>query len=187
MLLRSRTFAPQAGLVGLVDAAGEVSLDEAYRRYLPYVAKLGYRLLGGGADVDDLVQDVFVAAAERLPHLRDPDALKSFLASITVRTAQRKHVRRKLRNVLFALDDRAAAELLVAPSIEGMIEARDALEVVFRVLDTAPIKDRLAWSLRNLEGEPLENVARLCRCSLATAKRRIADAQRLLEKELGHG
>jgi RNA polymerase sigma-70 factor (ECF subfamily) len=183
MLLRSRTFAAQAELVG---DARVVSLDEAYQRYLPYVAKLGYRLLGGGADVDDLVQDVFVAAAERLPHLRDPEALKSFLASITVRIAQRKHVRRRLRNLLFAGDDRAADELLIAPSVEGSLEARAALEAVFRALDKAPIQERIAWSLRTLEDEPLENVARLCRCSLATVKRRIASAQRLLEKELDH-
>src|SRR5689334_4180101 len=124
MLLRSRALTAQAELS---DDAHVVSLDEAYRRYLPYVAKLGYRLLGGGADVDDLVQDVFVAAAERLPHLRDPLALKSFLASITVRVAQRKHVRRRLRSLLFPVDDGAARELLVTPSAEGSLEARDAL------------------------------------------------------------
>jgi len=186
MLMRSRTLAAQAELGG--DAQQQaVSLDEAYARYMPYVAKLGYRLLGGGADVDDLVQDVFVAAAERLPHLREPEALKGFLASITVRVAQRKHVRRKLRNLLFPVDDRAAHDLLVTPSAEGSIEARAALTTVFRVLERAPIQDRLAWTLRHLEDEPLESIATLCRCSLATAKRRIASAQRLLEKELGHG
>ena len=45
MLSRSRTFAAQAELA---VGASAMSLDEVYRRYLPYVAKLGYRLLGGG-------------------------------------------------------------------------------------------------------------------------------------------
>ena len=76
---------------------------------------------------------------------------------------------------------------LIEPSAEGSIEARAALAVVFRTLDRAKVRDRIAWTLRNLEDEPLENVARLCSCSLATAKRRIATAQRLLEQELGHG
>jgi RNA polymerase sigma-70 factor (ECF subfamily) len=184
MLSRSRTLAAQNELAG---GATPLSLDDVYRRYVPYVAKLGYRLLGGGNEVDDLIQDVFVAAAERLPHLRDPDALKGWLASITVRVAQRKHLRRKLRTLLFAPDDRSMDCALIEPSAEGSIEARAALAVVFRTLDRAKVRDRIAWTLRNLEDEPLEHVARLCNCSLATAKRRIANAQRLLEQELGHG
>lgn len=184
MLSRSRTLAAQHELAGDVPC---VSLDEVYRRYVPYVAKLGYRLLGGGNDVDDLIQDVFVAVAERLPHLRDPEALKGWLAAITVRVAQRKHLRRRLRTLLFAPDDRALTHALIEPSAEGSIEARAALLAVFRALDRAPIKERIAWSLRHLEDESLENVARLCSCSLATAKRRIASAQRILERELGHG
>jgi len=193
MLLRSRTLAAQTELTESVNApelsgdAAAVSLDDLYRRYVPYVAKLGYRLLGGGHEVDDLIQDVFVAAAERLPHLRDPDALKGWLAAITVRVAQRKHLRRRLRTLLFAPDDRALTHALIEPSVEGSVEARAALVAVFRVLDRSPIKQRIAWSLRYLEDEPLENVARLCNCSLATAKRRIAGAQQLLERELGHG
>jgi len=182
MLLRSRTLAAQTELTG--DAAA-ISLDDLYRRYVPYVAKLGYRLLGGGHEVDDLIQDVFVAAAERLPHLRDPDALKGWLAAITVRVAHRKHLRRRLRTLLFAPDDRAVTHELIEPSVEGSVVARSALLVVFRALDRSPIKDRIAWSLRYLEDEPLENVARLCNCSLATAKRRIASAQQRLERELG--
>lgn len=180
---RSHTLA-QAELAG--DAAVP-TLDEAYRRYLPYVAKLAYRLLGGGPDLDDLIQDVFVAAAERLPHLRDPDALKSWLAAITVRVAQRKHLQRRLRSwLMFAPEDPAHERLLAVPSDEASVEARAALARVFRTLDRAPIKERIAWSLRHLEDEPLERVAELCACSLATAKRRIASAQQLLEQELAH-
>jgi DNA-directed RNA polymerase specialized sigma24 family protein len=44
----------------------------------------------------------------------------------------------------------------------------------------------LAWSLRHLEGERLEDVAERCGCSLATAKRWIATAQARLEKEIRH-
>jgi RNA polymerase sigma-70 factor, ECF subfamily len=184
MLSRSRTLAAQTELTA---QAAPLDLDDVYRRYVPYVAKLGYRLLGRGQEVDDLIQDVFVAAAERLPHLRDPDALKGWLAAITVRVAHRKHVRRKLRTLLLPPDDRALVHALIEPSAEGSIEARAALASVFRALDRAKVPDRIAWTLRNLEDEPLENVARLCNCSLATAKRRIASAQRLLERELEDG
>ena len=37
---------------------------------------------------------------------------------------------------------------------------------------------RVAWQLRYVEGYRLDEVAGLCHCSLATAKRRIADAEK---------
>jgi RNA polymerase sigma-70 factor (ECF subfamily) len=52
------------------------------------------------------------------------------------------------------------------------------------VLDRLPVNERLAWSLRHIEGEQLESVAVLCGCSLATAKRRIAAAQQAVERSL---
>jgi RNA polymerase sigma-70 factor (ECF subfamily) len=38
----------------------------------------------------------------------------------------------------------------------------------------------VAWLLRHVEGERLQDVALACGCSLATAKRRIASAQAAL-------
>ena len=45
-----------------------------------------------------------------------------------------------------------------------------------RALDGVSAKERVAWVLRHVQGESLEDTALLCECSLATAKRRIAEA-----------
>jgi len=45
-----------------------------------------------------------------------------------------------------------------------------------------PMPARIAWTLRNLDGMPLADVADACGCSLATAKRRIAAAHELIEE-----
>lgn len=45
------------------------------------------------------------------------------------------------------------------------------------MLESLPLEERLAWSLRHVEGHALEEVAAACDCSLATAKRRIAAAE----------
>ena len=55
-------------------------------------------------------------------------------------------------------------------------DERRLIAQVYRALDRVPIRDRVAWVLRNVEGESLQQVAELCGCSLATAKRRIARA-----------
>ena len=43
----------------------------------------------------------------------------------------------------------------------------------------------VAWMLRNVEGHALQEVADACGCSLATAKRRIALAQRRVREVFG--
>ena len=48
-------------------------------------------------------------------------------------------------------------------------EARAALHVVHAALQGVSVNARIAWVLRYLEEERLEDVARLCGCSKTTA------------------
>ncbi len=159
------------------------SLDGAFREYAPYVAAVGLRILGRSDDIEDLVQDVFLRVGRHLGDLRQPDALKSWLAVITVRLAWRRLRARRLRG-FFGLDHHDYTEL-VDPSVSP--PDRVLLAQLYRVLDRLPVEQRVAWALRHLEGESLLRVAELCNCSLATAKRRIAAAHRVLEEVTGDG
>src|SRR5262249_20345365 len=79
-----------------------VDLAEASRRYRGYVAAIGLRLLGRDDEVDDLVQEVFLAAAgaRGLATLRDAEAMRGWLATVAVRVARRKLRLRGLRRAL---------------------------------------------------------------------------------------
>lgn len=164
------------------DAAASVpsvvpSFDEVYARHAGYVAGLAGRILGGNDDVLDVVQDVFLIAHRRLPAVRNPDAVRTWLGRITVREASRRLRWRRLRQV-FRRDDISAAEL-VADDVDHA-RLRPLVALLYVLLDRVPIKARTAWVLRHLLDEPLELVAELCDCSLATAKRRIAVAEETL-------
>lgn len=160
------------------------SLDEVYRRYCRYVAAVILRLDGRSNEVDDLVQDVFVEAARGIGRLRQPEAIKGWLATIAVRTVRRRLRMRRLRRFL-GFDDDTGGARLVDPSATPL--DRLLLRSVYRVLDQLPVEDRLAFSLHTIEGETMEAVARLCGCSFATAKRRVARAQREIEARLSDG
>jgi RNA polymerase sigma-70 factor (ECF subfamily) len=158
------------------------SLEEVYRRYAPYVAAVVLRLVGRHHEVDDLVQDVFVEATRGLGRLRSPDAIKGWLATIAVRLCRRRLRGRRLRAFL-GLDaghDYATVADGAASPVDRLLLTR-----VYAVLDEVPVEARLAFALHHLEGERLEAVARLCRCSLATTKRRIALAQRRIREVFG--
>ncbi len=56
------------------------------------------------------------------------------------------------------------------------------LRAVYQVLDGLAVADRVAFVLHCIEGETLDAVARICSCSLATAKRRVARAQDAIDR-----
>jgi RNA polymerase sigma-70 factor (ECF subfamily) len=173
----------------MVAAPSEASVEDpdelvaaAFRRYSRYVAAVALRLIGRDDELDDVVQEVFLAALRGLPRLREAEAVKGWLATVTVRVAGRRLRRRRLRTFL-GLDHAPDYERLAAP--DAPADERALLSRVYLALDALPVRERLAFCLRHVEGEPLERVAELCGCSLATAKRRIAAVQARLADQLG--
>jgi RNA polymerase sigma-70 factor, ECF subfamily len=166
------------------DDLGPLDLEAAFARFAPYVAAIGLRILGRREEVDDLVQDVFLVAAKGIGSVRDPKATRAWLATITVRTARRKLRRRKLW-MLLSLDDAPDYEEVADRSASP--ETKAMLKTVYHALDRLPIDERIAWTLRYVEGEKLERIALLCGCSLATAKRRIGRAHDAVQKAVGDG
>ncbi len=154
-------------------------VEAAYRAYASYVAAVAFRILGRDIDVDDVVQDVFLAAARGLTTIRDAQATQAWLRTTTLRLAYRKLRGRRVL-AFFGLDPQPDYGEQIAPAASP--DDRALLGRVYRLLDELPTAQRVAWTLRYVEGEQLEEVARLCHCSLATAKRRITAAQELVER-----
>jgi RNA polymerase sigma-70 factor (ECF subfamily) len=174
---------PLAQAASLVSGPNQVVVlpDTAslFRRYGSYVAAIGIRILGRQGEIEDFVQDVFVSVHRHISQVRDPGALKGWLAKLAVHEATRRLKRRRLR-AFFGLG--ASADYTGIADSAASPEDCSLLTSVFEALDQLPAYDRVAWSLRYLEGETMESVAELCRCSLSTAKRRVASAEQALEK-----
>ncbi len=175
---------PAEGTEKTAPNAEKLNETQLFRRFAPYVARIGLRLLGRESDVDDLIQEVFFAAFKQRDQLRDPGAAKNWLATIAVRAARRQLRRRRLRQFV-GLDSGVPPLELRDKGISP--EKRALLSRIYELLDGMPVEQRLAWTLRYVEGEKLEQVADKCGCSLATAKRRISAAQALLQAELDDG
>lgn len=179
----TRAAAPVLRLVRPEDPSesAELDFDTLFRCYSGYVATIAFRLTGRDSDVDDLVQEVFLAAHRGLVGLRDPRAVRRWLATVCVRRAARRLRARKLRTFL-SLDALAEREepASVAPGPDACAEAAR----LFRKLDGLPTTERIVWILRHLEGESLDGISVLCHCSKSTVQRRLRAAQSRLEREM---
>ena len=147
-------------------ARGDAWAKEAlYRKYVHTIFGLALRLLGQRADAEDVVQDTFAEA------LRD------------VHQVHRRFRRRRLLRVLgLERSEEPALDGFASPAVSA--EQRLELRLLAQVLASLPARERMAWSLRFVEGCSLDEVARYCDCSLATAKRRIASAQRVVARHV---
>jgi RNA polymerase sigma-70 factor (ECF subfamily) len=165
-----------AELVARVASGDRAAEEVIYRRHVQYVAGMVLRLLANPAEAEDVVQDTFAIALARVSSLRDPGALRPWLAQIAVRQVQRRVRRRRLLRMLGFDEGSDDGSFETIAASDASPEVRSELRELGRVLDGLPTAQRIAWCLRYVEGATLEEVAQACDCSLATAKRRIVAA-----------
>ena len=166
-------------LLERIRRGDERAFAQLYRRHARYLAGVVYRLIGDDMDLDDVIQETFLALRDRLDELREPDRVRFWLVKVAVRGANKRLVRRRRRFSLLASQPPPPA----ATDPEASAELRE----LYEALSTLPPKLRVPWSLHVIEGETLPRVAELCDASLATVKRRVKDARERLERRLGDG
>lgn len=174
--LNARSDEPSDALLVARSCAGDVRAEEAiYLRHVGYITSLCLRLLGNRDEAEDAAQDTFVDVLSQLSRLREPERLKQWIARVAVHKVHRRFRRRKLLRALgmYGVDNDAA---LLAAAPNSTPEQAAELERLSELLGELPDEQRAAWVLRYVDGHKLEDVARLCACSLATIKRRIGSA-----------
>ncbi|MCU0697214.1 MAG: sigma-70 family RNA polymerase sigma factor [Myxococcaceae bacterium] len=134
------------------------------------------RLLRSGSAAEDVVHDAFIIAFGRLRQLADPAQFRGWLVTIVVSLVRRRLRReRLLRFVGLDGEPEASLERFARPG--SSVEARGELALLSDTLRALPANLQLAWGLRYVEGEKLEEVAAHLNKSLSTTKRYLAEAE----------
>lgn len=154
--------------------------EVVWRRFRPMVARAAARFFDSPADIDDVVQEVFVCLLNRVHTLTHPAALRNFILSITrfTITYQRK---RAMRRRYEPLADHHAESVTV--SLDA--ESRETLGRVFHRLERSATIDRAAFMLRFVHGLEILEVASALGRSPATVKRHLARTRRRVLARLG--
>ncbi len=170
-----------ASLVASARSGEKWAQEALFRRHARMINGLAYRLLGRDDEVDDLVQDAFLAALRSLDRLENPQAFSAWLCSIMVRTAH-KTLRR--RSMLTRLGLRRST-VIDPDAVVGRTAAPDVcaeLHAIYAVLDRMAPEVRLALVLHRVEGLSVPEVAERMDMSVSTVKRRLCVAEKRLLK-----
>jgi RNA polymerase sigma-70 factor (ECF subfamily) len=164
--------------------AGDAWAHEAlYRRHVQRVARVAQRLLRDAAEVDDIVQETFLIAFEHIADLAEPAAVRGWLTRIAISRVHRRFRWRRWTRPWSNVELAASFEAQVSHDVSP--DRRAELALLDRALSRVKLEVRIAWVLRRVLGDSLDEVADACSCSLATAKRRISAADAIVAQHVG--
>ena len=162
-----------AALVSAVVNGDRAAFDRMYRRFAPMVHGLLLARVPRD-EVDDLVQDVFLQAFERLPSLREPGAFGGWLATIARNRANDFHRRRPETEPI-------NPEHLRGSSTEAVAEAAMVLDRI----RSLPEAYRETLVLRLVEGLTGPEIAELTGLTPDSVRVNLHRGMKLLREQLG--
>src|SRR5262245_7401491 len=95
-VMRSQQEPTDGELVARVLSGDRVAAEALYRRHVDEIDALVTRLLSNRADAEEVVQETFAIALDRLGRLREPAAVRGWIAQIAVHQVHRRYRRRRL-------------------------------------------------------------------------------------------
>jgi RNA polymerase sigma-70 factor, ECF subfamily len=132
-------------LAAELDGKPVLELEAIYREHSAVVSKWVRRLwgpgvMGGTADAEDLLQEVFLVVQRRLASFRAEAALTTWLYGITVLVVNSRRKKERWRRFLWR---RAEPELQLehdpgAPAVQEDFERAEASRLVYSVLNAEP-------------------------------------------------
>lgn len=174
-----RTAPAEADLVAACVRGDRGAERELFRREYPRVYRLVYRLVGSTRDLDDILQETFIAVFRGLPRFRGDARLATWIDRIAVRAVFDHFAARRRQPVPVEV----VADRVDASGDPGdRAQAREGLRRLYAVLATLSIDARIAFALYAIDGRSVAEVASITRTAQVTAKLRIWRARRELQR-----
>lgn len=173
------------GVAQLVVAAQEgdrAAFGQLFERFERQVFAIALRRLGHFSEAQELCQDVFVQALQKLDQLRAPEAFGAWIAAITNRMAINRVARQKVAQAA----DWGVLETVPAEDRTPLSQvlAGERHQSVREGLARLPMLDRQTLKAFYVEGHSLKEMSDEFKAPVGTIKRRLHVARKRLAKEV---
>ena len=154
---------------------------ELFRRHRSRVHASLFRVLGTNRDMDDLLQEAFIQVFQSLRGWRAEASLATWVDRVAVRVAYRYLSQRGRRIATDPLVDEDVVAGGEEPGARRQL-ARDGVKQLYAVLDELSPAARLAFTLHEIDGRPLGEVAALVGSSVTATKLRVWRARKKVQE-----
>ena len=160
---------------------GDLSaFSELVLRHQKSLLRLAYRVVGDLELAQDVVQESFMKAFQKISAFEGRSAFKSWVFQITLNTAKNKL--RGRRPDMVEIDNASVAD---GSDFEGEILNEDLRLIIKAEVKKLPFKQRTALSLRIFEDMSFAEIADVMKCPYDTAKANYRHALMKLRHSLG--
>lgn len=175
----TRTIAQlvQAAQSGDRDAFGCL-----FERYRPTIVALAQRRVRNADEAEELAQDVFIQAMQKINQLRVPEAFGGWLRRIVHRMAINRITRN--RNAMACDPETLEATCLSTDSPENTVQDREEAAAIRGHLDRLGALDQQTLTAFYLQSKSLIEMSNEFDAPVGTIKRRLHVARKRLAKEM---
>jgi RNA polymerase sigma-70 factor, ECF subfamily len=182
--------APAHGRSGQDGGSSEVptnvpSFESVYQQYFELVWSLTRRFGVSPAATDDVVQEIFMVILSKLPELRQPESLRSWIYGIVRRTASDHHRAQRTKatsGAAYALE--ADVRYPVAQTPADLVEQSEQVRRLWGLLEGIDAPKREVFVLAELEELTVPEIAAALDIPLNTAYSRLRTARQEFEEGL---
>ncbi len=176
-----RIMSDEDQLIARAGRGETAAFSVLYNRHRGDVARLVYRMLGGPAEVDDVVQEVFVQVFRSLKDFRGQSKFSTWLHRVTVNVVlmHRRAARSRPTYTEELPPDQTADQDRTLPDEDA--ERRARVRAFSRLLDRLAEKKRVVFVLHELEGVSPQEISKIVGAPVLTVRTRLFYARRELE------
>lgn len=169
-------------VIARAQAGDAAAFRALYERHRVDVARLVYRMLAGRtADLDDVIQEVFVQVHRSLRDFRGQSKFTTWLHRVTVNVVL-MHRRSARSRPVFADDSMPETRVDGALLPDEDADRRERMRAFARILDKLPEKKRDVFVLHELEGHAPGDIAKMVGAPVLTVRTRLFYARREIER-----
>lgn len=151
--------------IGQIRAGQRTSFSHLVRKYQNSLLRVSLRFVKDLATAEDVVQESFMKAYERLDSFEGRASFKSWLFQIAVNTAKNK-----LRERRDGHSDLDSVQLSIPSVAEESVSHQALSKLIHKAVEELPFRQKTALVLRIFEDMSFKEIAEIMQCPYDTAK-----------------
>src|SRR5260221_6834034 len=170
-------------MVARCQKGDSAAFRQLFTRHRSEVARLVFRMIGPKAELEDIIQEVFVQVHRSLKDFRGQSKFTTWLHRVTVNVVlMHRRAARSRPQLVYPHPDEAQSDSCLAPDED--VARLERMRAFRRVIEKLAEKKRTVFILHELEGLSPAEIAKIVGAPVLTVRTRLFYARRELSEML---
>ncbi len=172
-------------IVRCVEGDGS-AFEELVLQHQSYAFALAFRLLCDEDDANDIVQEAFIRVWKHIDHFDTGKKFTTWLYSIVTHLAldRLRALKRRQRVIVPQVNDVRVEDISDGKDTFQVQSNQELASMVRDLTEELPVKQRIVFTLRDLQDLPVEEVAEIAHMSIGSVKTNLHYARRKIRERL---